>query len=72
MNLIVVESPTKARTLIKFLGDGYGVGATVGHVKDLPKSKLSVDVENNFKPDYVLVEAKRKNLKVIELGCYPR
>lgn len=59
MNLIIVESPTKARTLSRFLGKGYEVEATTGHIKDLPKSKLGVDVENNFEPQYELV-LKRK------------
>jgi DNA topoisomerase-1 len=59
MNLIIVESPTKARTLSKFLGSSYDVEATMGHIKDLPKSKLGIDIERNFKPEYVEV-AKRK------------
>jgi DNA topoisomerase-1 len=59
MNLIIVESPTKARTLSRFLGGEFRVEATMGHIKDLPKSKLSIDIEHNFKPQYELV-AKRK------------
>jgi DNA topoisomerase-1 len=59
MNLIIVESPTKARTLSRFLGKEYSVEATMGHIKDLPKSKLSIDIENNFKPQYEMI-AKRK------------
>lgn len=55
MDLIVVESPTKANTLSKFLGQDFEVMATMGHIKDLPKSTLGVDVKNNFKPDYVPV-----------------
>src|SRR4030066_873106 len=58
MNLIIVESPTKARTLSRFLGKEYQVEATMGHIKDLPKSKISIDIENNFKPQYEMV-AKR-------------
>ena len=58
MNLIIVESPTKARTLSRFLGKDYQVEATMGHIKDLPKSKISIDIENNFKPQYEMV-AKR-------------
>lgn len=61
MDLIVVESPTKAKTLSKFLGSDFEVMATMGHIKDLPKSKLGVDIENNFKPDYVPV-VKRENV----------
>jgi len=60
MNLIIVESPTKARTLSRFLGRDYTIDPTMGHIVDLPKSKLGVDIEKNFEPDYVLV-AKRKD-----------
>ena len=49
-NLIIVESPSKARTLAKFLGSGYTIKASMGHVRDLPKSKLGVDVEKGFQP----------------------
>jgi DNA topoisomerase-1 len=59
MNLIIVESPTKARTLSRFLGKDYTIEATMGHIKDLPKSKLGVDVDNKFKPIYEPVEKKR-------------
>ncbi|QQS39437.1 type I DNA topoisomerase [Candidatus Woesebacteria bacterium] len=62
MNLIIVESPTKAKTLNRFLGKDYSVEATMGHIKDLPKSKLSVDVENDFQPDYQLVETRKKEI----------
>jgi DNA topoisomerase-1 len=65
MNLIVVESPTKARTLSRFLGDDYVLEATMGHIKDLPKSKLGVDVENDFRPDYLIVKDKDKSIKKI-------
>ncbi len=65
MNLIIVESPTKARTLSKFLGSEYSVEATMGHIKDLPKSKLGIDVEHNFKPDYIPVEKKADVIKKI-------
>jgi DNA topoisomerase-1 len=66
MNLIIVESPTKARTLTRFLGSGYSVEATMGHIKDLPKEKLSVDVENNFEPNYVLVAKKSDTVAKIQ------
>lgn len=69
MNLIVVESPTKARTLSRFLGKEYSVLATTGHIKDLPKSKLSIDVENNFKPDYQIVEKRLGTIKDIKSGA---
>jgi DNA topoisomerase-1 len=63
MDLIIVESPTKAKTLGKFLGDGYNVEATMGHIKDLPKSTLGVDTEHNFAPDYVDVPKREETIK---------
>ena len=66
MNLIIVESPTKARTLSRFLGKDYIIESTVGHIKDLPKSKLGVDIENNFKPSYLIVDKKQKNIKAVK------
>lgn len=65
MDLIIVESPTKAKTLSKFLKGDYEVEATVGHLKDLPKSKLSVDVDHDFAPLYEVVPKKEKNIKVL-------
>src|SRR5258708_19709384 len=59
MNLVRVESPTKEKTITKFLGDGYVVKASMGHVMDLPKSKLGVDVEHDFAPQYEPVLAKQ-------------
>lgn len=66
MKLVIVESPTKARTLSRYLGKGYEIEASMGHLRDLPKSKLSVDVEHDFKPDYVVVEAKEKIVKKLK------
>ncbi len=63
MDLIIVESPTKAKTLSRLLGGEFAVEATTGHIKDLPKSKLGVDVENNFKPDYVPVVKREATIK---------
>jgi DNA topoisomerase-1 len=63
MNLIIVESPTKAKTLGRFLGKEYTVEATMGHIKDLPKSKLSVDVKHDFKPDFQIVERQVATIK---------
>lgn len=60
MNIIIVESPTKARTLSRFLGKDFAIEATMGHIRDLPKAKLGVDVEHDFKPSYLLVSGKRK------------
>ena len=59
-NLIIVESPSKARTLKRFLGDNYQIEASVGHIRDLPKNDLGVDVDNGFKPTYVASENKSK------------
>src|SRR4026208_1363835 len=59
-NLVIVESPAKARTLEKYLGRDYQVKASVGHVVDLPKSKLGVDVKKNFAPDFHVIQAKQK------------
>jgi DNA topoisomerase I len=66
MNLIIVESPTKARTLNKFLGKDYQVEATMGHIKDLPKSKLSIDIENDFKPNYEDMPKKSATIKLLK------
>ncbi|HEY5932172.1 MAG TPA: type I DNA topoisomerase [Nitrospira sp.] len=65
-NLIIVESPTKARTITKYLGRGYTVMASVGHIKDLPTSKLGVDLENDFEPQYVTIKGKSKVLAEIK------
>ncbi len=58
--LVIVESPTKARTLTKILGPKYVVKSSVGHIRDLPKSRLAIDVENDFAPEYILVKGKAK------------
>jgi len=59
-SLVIVESPAKAKTILKYLGKGYTVKASVGHVRDLPKSKLGVDEENDFEPTYQILEGKTK------------
>ncbi|MGD8983417.1 MAG: type I DNA topoisomerase [Desulfobacteraceae bacterium] len=61
-NLLIVESPTKARTLKKYLGTDYQIMASVGHIKDLPNSRLGVDTENDFTPEYVTIKGKGKIL----------
>ena len=66
MDLIIVESPTKAKTLSRFLGNSFEVEATMGHVKDLPKSKLGVDLEKNFEPDYVVVPKRADTIKTLK------
>lgn len=58
--LVIVESPAKAKTIKKYLGSGYEVVASMGHVRDLPKSKLSVDVDNDFKPVYTDIKGKEE------------
>src|SRR5438105_6409130 len=63
--LVIVESPAKARTLSTILGDEYDVRASVGHVRDLPKSKLGVDVENDFEPRYIVPKEKKEVVKAL-------
>src|SRR5262249_49943744 len=58
-NLVIVESPAKARTLTKYLGRNYQVKASVGHVVDLPKSKLGVAIEKDFEPEYQIIHGKK-------------
>ena len=65
-SLIIVESPTKAKTITKYLGRGYSVMASVGHVKDLPTSKLGVDLDHDFEPQYVTIKGKSKVLADIK------
>jgi DNA topoisomerase I len=66
MNLIIVESPTKARTLSRFLGRDFSVVATVGHIMDLPKSQLAVDIDKGFKPDYQITPGKQKTISQVK------
>ena len=61
-NLVIVESPTKAKSIGKMLGSNYKVKATIGHLRDLPKSKFGVDIENNFEPEYIKVRGKAKTI----------
>ncbi len=68
--LIIVESPTKAKTISKFLDNSYIVKSSFGHLRDLPKSKLGVDVENNFEPEYVINDKSKK--QVAELKKYAK
>src|ERR1035438_2166259 len=58
--LVVVESPAKAKTILKYLGPQYVVKASIGHVKDLPKKTLGVNVEKGFKPTYEVIATKKK------------
>jgi DNA topoisomerase-1 len=63
---VIVESPTKARTISRYLGGEYTVVSTVGHVRDLPKSSLGVDIEHGFAPDYQVIKGKSKTLKLLK------
>ncbi len=60
MKLVIVESPSKAKTIGKYLGQDYKVKASGGHISDLPQKKLGIDIENNFQPEYVINEDKKK------------
>ncbi len=62
MKLVIVESPTKAKTIGKFLGSGYEIKASMGHIMDLPKSKLGIDIEHGFSPQYEVNEDKKKTI----------
>ncbi len=61
--LVIVESPSKAKTIGKYLGTNYKVIASVGHIRDLPKSKLGIDIENNFEPEYISIRGKGDLIK---------
>lgn len=65
-NLVIVESPTKAKTIGKMLGKNYKVIASVGHLRDLPKSKMGIDIENNFEPQYINVRGKGDIIKELK------
>lgn len=79
--LVIVESPAKCKTIHKYLGSGFEVAASMGHVIDLPKSKMGIDIEHDFEPQYIVVKdrkktlselkAKAKNKKEIYLACDP-
>ncbi|HET6150975.1 MAG TPA: type I DNA topoisomerase [Polyangia bacterium] len=64
--LVIVESPAKAKTIKKYLGAGYTVKASVGHVKDLPRKTLGIDIEHGFQPEYVVIDGKKKVLAEIK------
>jgi len=65
-SLVIVESPAKAKTINKYLGKNFTVRASLGHIKNLPKNKLGVDIQNNFKPEYVLIKSKNKFINDIK------
>ena len=68
-NLVIVESPSKAKTIGKYLGPDYVVKASMGHLRDLPKSKMGVDLENGFKPDYIPVRGKEDLIKELKTAA---
>lgn len=69
MKLVIVESPTKAKTIAKFLGKGFNVESSFGHIRDLPKSKLGIDVEHDFAPQYIIpTKAKKTVTKLKKLA----
>lgn len=80
-NLVIVESPSKAKTIGKFLGRSYKVVASLGHIRDLPKSRMGVDIENDYTPDYISIRGKgdvikelrkdAKNAKAVYLASDP-
>ena len=64
--LVIVESPSKAKTIKKYLGKDFEVTASMGHVRDLPAAKLSVDVKNDFTPKYAIIKNKEKLVKELK------
>jgi len=64
--VVVVESPTKAKTISKFLGKGFIIKSSMGHIRDLPKKTLGVDINNNFKPKYIIIKGKEKTAKELK------
>ena len=65
-NLVIVESPSKAKTIGKYLGPDYTVKASMGHLRDLPKSKMGVDLEQDFTPQYIPVRGKEDLIKELK------
>ena len=65
-NLVIVESPSKAKTIKSILGSNYDVIASVGHVIDLPKTKIGIDIENDFKPEYRVIKDRKTILEELK------
>ena len=63
MQLVIVESPTKSRSLQRFLGSNYKVLASFGHVRDLPEDEFGIEVEKDFKPKYIIIPKARKTIQ---------
>jgi len=66
MNLVIVESPAKSKTIKKFLGSNYKITASMGHIRDLPKSQFGIDVDNNFEPKYITIRGKSDLIKALK------
>ena len=64
--LVIVESPSKAKTISRYLGSRYKVVASVGHVRDLPKSKLGIDLEQDFEPNYINIRGKGDIIRALK------
>lgn len=62
-NLIIVESPAKAKTINKIVGKDFQVKASIGHIKDLPEDRLGVNIEKGFEPEYIIIPGKEKVVK---------
>ena len=69
MKLIIVESPTKAKTISKFLGSGFKIESSYGHVRDLPERQLGIDVEKNFKPKYTILAKSKKRVAELKAAA---
>ena len=67
--LVIVESPAKAKTIQKYLGSDFEVMASMGHIRDLPKSKMGIDIDNNFKPNYIVMSDKKELLKKLKAAA---
>ena len=68
-SLVIVESPAKAKTISKILGNGFEVIPSMGHVVDLPRTRMGVDIEHNFAPSFIVPAAKKKILSQIKSGA---
>ncbi|MDR1521997.1 MAG: type I DNA topoisomerase [Streptococcaceae bacterium] len=68
-NLVIVESPAKAKTIEKYLGKNYKVVASIGHIRDLPKSKMGVDIKNNYEPYYINIRGKGSLIKELKIAA---
>ena len=66
VNLVIVESPAKAKTIKKYLGDGFSVMSSFGHIRDLPTKELGIDIEHDFIPDYIVLPDKKRIVSELE------